>query len=306
MVSAQAPAWGQCGGIGWTGETTCEEDATCTRINDWYFECVPDDSPLPPQPPPAADPDANYWISFGDSYTQTGFEITQPLPNKGNPIGNPDYPGWTATGGEQWLDYDTTHYNKSLTLTYNFAYGGATIDSNLVTPFEPYVKSMTDQVTQFLDWNEGGGSVVWKSENTLFSVWIGINDIGNSYYLEGDRDAFSDTLLDAEFALVEKLMVNTYPTAAPLEAQVIAGFNSRLASRIASFESSHDGVKTYLYDSYAGFAKILDDPTAYGFRDNLTYGTDSDLFWGNDYHPSTYAHKYFGQDVAEVLADSIW
>ncbi|KAJ8074376.1 hypothetical protein PM082_015276 [Marasmius tenuissimus] len=152
------------------------------------------------------DPDANYWVSFGDSYTQSGFDVSSTLPNRENPIGNPPYPGWTATGGEQWLDYDTTQFNKSLTLTYNFAYGGATIDANLVEPYEPTVKSMTDQINQFLDWNEAGGSAVWKSENTLFSVWIGINDIGNSFYLGGDRDAFSDTLLDAEFALVEKLV----------------------------------------------------------------------------------------------------
>lgn len=34
---------------------------------------------------------------------------------------------------------------------------------------------------------------------------IGINDIGNSYYLSGDRSAFSDTLLDAYFALVHQI-----------------------------------------------------------------------------------------------------
>ncbi|KAL0061268.1 hypothetical protein AAF712_011926 [Marasmius tenuissimus] len=251
------------------------------------------------------DPDANYWVSFGDSYTQSGFDVSSTLPNRENPIGNPPYPGWTATGGEQWLDYDTTQFNKSLTLTYNFAYGGATIDANLVEPYEPTVKSMTDQINQFLDWNEAGGSAVWKSENTLFSVWIGINDIGNSFYLGGDRDAFSDTLLDAEFALVEKLML-TNPDGAAIETQVIAGFNSLLASRVASFESSHEGTKTFLSDTHAVFTKILDDPTAYGFRDNLTYGADPDLFWGNDYHPSSYAHKYFGQDVADVLKETVW
>ena len=81
-------------------------------------------------------------------------------------------------------------YNKSLILTYNFAYGGATIDANLVTPYLPTVLSLIDQVNQFLtSYADKPASSPWKSGNTLFSVWIGINDIGNSWSLGGDREA---------------------------------------------------------------------------------------------------------------------
>lgn len=71
---------------------------------------------------------------------------------------------------------------------------------------------MTNQVNEFLAQpNIGTGSKVWTSDNSLFSFWIGahfvifalaceyhgteadgsigINDIGNSYYESGDRDA---------------------------------------------------------------------------------------------------------------------
>ena len=92
-------------------------------------------------------------------------------------------------------------------LTYNYAYGGATIDANLVTPYTPTVLSLTDQVNQFLN---GAGkkpsTSPWTSTNALFSIWIGINDIGNSYYQSGDRGAFSDVLLNAYFALIDKLV----------------------------------------------------------------------------------------------------
>jgi hypothetical protein len=64
----------------------------------------------------------------GDSYTQTGFDITGTQPAIGNPLGNPTYPGYTATGGANWIDAATVTYNHSIVLTYNFAYGGATID----------------------------------------------------------------------------------------------------------------------------------------------------------------------------------
>jgi hypothetical protein len=75
--------------------------------------------------------------------------------------------------------------------TYNYAYGGATINATLVKPFEPSVLSLTDQVNEYLS---GAGTkptvTPWTSSDALFSVWIGINDIGNSFYLSGDREQY--------------------------------------------------------------------------------------------------------------------
>ncbi|KAI0076116.1 CEL4a mannanase [Panus rudis PR-1116 ss-1] len=41
VVRAASPVWGQCGGIGWAGDTTCVSGTTCTKLNDWYFQCIP-------------------------------------------------------------------------------------------------------------------------------------------------------------------------------------------------------------------------------------------------------------------------
>ncbi|KAF9038664.1 endoglucanase II [Panaeolus papilionaceus] len=35
-----APLYGQCGGNGWTGPTTCAQ-GTCKATNEWYSQCVP-------------------------------------------------------------------------------------------------------------------------------------------------------------------------------------------------------------------------------------------------------------------------
>jgi phospholipase/lecithinase/hemolysin len=124
----------------------------------------------------------------GDSYTQTGFNPDGILPTLDNPFGNPPYPGWTSTGGENWVGYVATKYNKSSILTYNYAYGGAVINASLVTPWRPDLLHLTDQVAQFL---AGAGkkptSTPWTSRNALFSVFIGINDIGNSWYLDASE-----------------------------------------------------------------------------------------------------------------------
>lgn len=75
-----------------------------------------------------------------------------------------------------YVDLVTVQYNKSLILNYNFAYGGATIDAALVTPYEPTVLSLKDQVNEYLNSiATKPASTPWTSANTLFSVWIGIN-----------------------------------------------------------------------------------------------------------------------------------
>ncbi|KAK5661348.1 hypothetical protein OQA88_11244 [Cercophora sp. LCS_1] len=35
-----SPRWGQCGGIGWNGPTACVSGTTCTRLNDYYHQCL--------------------------------------------------------------------------------------------------------------------------------------------------------------------------------------------------------------------------------------------------------------------------
>ncbi|TCD71242.1 Endochitinase 1 [Steccherinum ochraceum] len=60
-VTAQSPVYGQCGGIGWTGSTTCAAGSTCTVLNDYYSQCIPGASqtttpPSVPTPPPTTTP----------------------------------------------------------------------------------------------------------------------------------------------------------------------------------------------------------------------------------------------------------
>ncbi|CUA74336.1 hypothetical protein RSOLAG22IIIB_05498 [Rhizoctonia solani] len=40
-AAAQSPVYGQCGGQGWTGSTTCASGSVCTYVNAWYSQCLP-------------------------------------------------------------------------------------------------------------------------------------------------------------------------------------------------------------------------------------------------------------------------
>ncbi|KAK7013839.1 carbohydrate esterase family 16 protein [Favolaschia claudopus] len=322
IVAAQSPIWGQCGGTGWSGATTCVSGATCTFQNAFYSQCLPSTgtttattttksstsaSSTPPSTPTGT---VTYWFPFGDSYTTTGFDPNSTLPTVGNPLGNPPFPGFTGGGGENFVGFDTVTFNKTTILTYNYAYGGATIDANLVVPYLPTVLSLTDQVNQFLAGAaKKPASTPWTSANSLFTVWIGINDIGNSYGNGGDRSAGAGArnFLFINVPPIDRspLMLAQSTSSQALEKSVIQGFNTKLAAKISAFKANNTGVTTWTWDSNAAFTTILNSPTQYGFVDAVSYGNTGD-FWGNNYHPASAAHQIFAKQIAALLAGTPW
>ncbi|KAG9032411.1 hypothetical protein FS837_002743 [Tulasnella sp. UAMH 9824] len=40
VAKADVPIYGQCGGIGYTGDTTCASGSVCTYQNDYYYQCL--------------------------------------------------------------------------------------------------------------------------------------------------------------------------------------------------------------------------------------------------------------------------
>ncbi|KIM33763.1 carbohydrate esterase family 16 protein [Serendipita vermifera MAFF 305830] len=362
---AQASVWGQCGGINWTGSTSCVSGSTCVYQNDWYSQCLPSSttatstsktssstskassstskssstsstsktssstskasSSTSSAPTASGTSTGKYWFSFGDSYTQTGFTVTGEQPSSSNAFGNPTYPGYTACGSvPNWIDYAATTLNSTLVKVYNHAYGGATIDATLVVPYSSSVLSLGDQVNNFLTYNAPGKTYYpgWSSSNAIFSIWVGINDIGNSYYLSGDRSAFDTTLLNRYFELVTSLynvgarhflfltvppiersplMLAQADSARAAEKVVIADYNSQLASMAASFASSHSGVTTQIFDTQVTVNAMLDNPTAYGLTDATSYGSSTTVAWCNDYHISPPVHLQIAKGVAALI-----
>ncbi|KAL4261274.1 Beta-xylanase [Pleurotus pulmonarius] len=50
LATAQQGPWQQCGGIGWSGGTTCAAGWVCIYQNDWYSQCLQDTNPVTPTP----------------------------------------------------------------------------------------------------------------------------------------------------------------------------------------------------------------------------------------------------------------
>ncbi|TDL15674.1 CEL4a mannanase [Rickenella mellea] len=56
LTAAQQVEWGQCGGINWTGPTTCVAGTVCTVLNPWYYQCLPGSTTPPPPPSTTSKP----------------------------------------------------------------------------------------------------------------------------------------------------------------------------------------------------------------------------------------------------------
>ena len=122
-------------------------------------------------------------MNSGDSYTTTVFDIHGEQPNPSNPLGNPSYPGTTSCNGPNWVDFLTTTYNESYIQTYNMAFGGAVVDSSLVGEIFPsVVRNLRQQVAdEFISIYGNKTIAPWTSSNSLFAIFIGINDVGSAY-----------------------------------------------------------------------------------------------------------------------------
>jgi len=85
-----------------------------------------------------------------------------------------------------WAGHITTEHNTSLTLTYNFAISGSTVDNTIIAGFAPNIPSVTDQMATWMtNLKDHPDYAPWNSENALFLVWVGINDVGNSFSQTG-------------------------------------------------------------------------------------------------------------------------
>ncbi|OLN82385.1 Thermolabile hemolysin 2, partial [Colletotrichum chlorophyti] len=252
-------------------------------------------------------PEANVPPASGDSYSQTGFNTSLEAPNPANPLGNPSYPGWTSSNGPNWVDYLTVKHNASLLYTYNLAYGGATVDAALVKPYADTVLTLKDQVqTLFKEAYGSRASPAWSGADSLFAFWIGVNDIGNSYWngpeataalnakIVGVYEALVRELYDTgarNFVWLKVPPVDRTPMllaenadAQKLARDDIADFNGRVGE-LAATVGALEGSNAWVVDANAVFNGVLDNVGAFeatnGLKNTTAYceayenGTDA-------------------------------
>jgi len=205
-------------------------------------------------------------------------------------------------------------------LSYNLASGGATTDANLVTPFAPTVLSFVDQVNLFNATLASKPSYApWTAADTLFGVWIGVNDVGNAWY-KAEWPTLSVQIIDQYFNQVQRLYnlgarkfvflnvppINRAPSnlgsdewsQTTLKA-AIQTYNNLIVARTALFNAANAGAQAQAIDIFTKFDLVLDNPTVYGAANSSCWNADGKTcLWWNDYHPGLVLQNGVADDVA--------
>ncbi|EJD37816.1 hypothetical protein AURDEDRAFT_173089 [Auricularia subglabra TFB-10046 SS5] len=265
-----------------------------------------------------------HWFVFGDSYTWTNFDQSLAQPNDVNPLGRFLVLFSRLVPG--YVYHAALNYNTSSTYAYNFARAGATVNATLVTPANP--ATLIVQVDEFEESYAGptpATSLAWTGDNSLFSIWFGINDIGGSYLRNIDQPSIIDSVLDSYFFNVKRLvdlgarkilLLNVPPTdrsplmlarsqgdQAKYKADVL-DLNAKLIKRVDAFKLANPKVLLWLVDTHDLVTTILDDPTQYGFVDATSYGAGDNFAWCGMYHVSPAVHAYVAQGIHLALKGS--
>ncbi|ETS82703.1 hypothetical protein PFICI_04579 [Pestalotiopsis fici W106-1] len=260
-------------------------------------------------------------FTFGDSYSETKFNVSGAQPSATNPIGNPAFPGTTTSGGNNYVGFLISEHEG--TFDYDLAYSGATIDDALVAGYIDSVLSFIEQNEEFASYYTGSNPIAaWQPDSTLFTTWFGVNDIDRGYF-PGNWTTLRPKLLDRYFEAVEELYelgarnfaflsvppIEKTPDVLSKNATVQEGyrtavesFNSLLQSKHEDFATAHPQAKTWLLETGPLFNQALNDPQAFGAPDAVCYNSDGiSCLWWNGFHPGQAIHKL----LAEALRDLV-
>lgn len=233
-------------------------------------------------------------------------------------------------GGMTWVGHLATEHNTSLTLAYDFAVAGATVDNSIVAAFSNSIPSVVEQVGT---WTKNVGTspppsyAPWTADNSLFAVFIGVNDVGNSFTKAAAAEtALVNKDLDQYFAQLAVLykagarqfaLLSIPPTQLTpfMKSQsgvaglvtAITNWNGQLATRAAAFVAANTGANITLVDTNTPWQKAIADPKAYGATDATCVNANGkSCLWYNSYHPAQAIQKLMAQAVAGAFAGTFF
>ncbi|KAL8687930.1 MAG: hypothetical protein Q9218_006033 [Villophora microphyllina] len=222
-------------------------------------------------------------FSFGDSYTDSGFNPTGPQPDDIHPLGNPfsnstTPPYHTFTNGPNWIEFLTFKYNESQIDTYNMAISGSTVNDTAIggTSTADLVHQISDRfVPNYVRKN----TVRWTPSNSLFTLFFGINDVNRSWNKRDPK--FNDAVFTSYMNLLHQLyrygarnfLLHTVPPIdrgpyvskpdATIEAPDINDFNYRMQVLFKSFTATHHDVSVLLFNTNKLFSEAIDNPSVW-------------------------------------------
>ncbi|KAJ3908553.1 GDSL lipase/acylhydrolase [Lentinula edodes] len=253
-------------------------------------------------------------VTFGDSYTDTTA---------------------MADGGATWPTHAAGYANVSL---FSFAKAGATCSNNLT--FRPFPPVFESQLPTYFAELSNGTLPDLPPDETLYTLWIGTNDVGANALLTG-HGAPGVSLVDTVSCAVNwvKTMYASgarnflFQNMVPLQNTVLYSSNSYLNHYWTQTRNTTEwnvfmSEITRLFDSYSLFEDMIASPATYlngtaalnitGCAHSCVYqlnestadtgictianGTDRDSFlWYDELHPSEQTERNIAREIAEVI-----
>ncbi|KAF9452397.1 carbohydrate-binding module family 1 protein [Macrolepiota fuliginosa MF-IS2] len=166
-VNAQSPAWGQCGGQGWSGPTTCVSGYTCTYNNTYHSQCLPEttstittSTPISTVAPTSTSPSSATTTSSGA--TPTGSQIRA--------VQDPVFHFYLQNnGGKPQLGPEASsgYFTVSGTISLNQSSGSKlylNVNTSASTSYKPLTLDATATTT---DWGLEGDTIITTAPRQL-------------------------------------------------------------------------------------------------------------------------------------------
>ncbi|GAB1525522.1 hypothetical protein RhiTH_008685 [Rhizoctonia solani] len=233
----------------------------------------------------------------------------------------------TSSGGANWIQMITGCYqgrpSECPRTLWDFAFGGATIDPDIVALEAEWIIPLTDQGGQWVQ-ARNDNLLEAPGDNSLAAFFIGINDMlgATPWKNVTEWDTFWNGALDSYFEVVNQVyhtglrlfvFLNVpnldrapglvgNPNVANHAAQVRT-FNSLLEKRIEEFKASKRDVSIASFDINKLMAKVLDSPSQFGFANTTGFCgcSDPEYFWRDPYHPTEKFHRLIADGVLSEL-----
>ncbi|KAF6745140.1 exo-rhamnogalacturonase B [Ephemerocybe angulata] len=174
---AAQPIYGQCGGTGYSGDTTCVSGAVCTKVNDFYYQCLP-----------GTQTSTGSTTTTTTTTTTTGGSTTTstPVATPTNPAGQayattctlaPLSPTQVPSGGKppddtpRILDvFKRCQTNASITLSEGFWYIGQVMDTLNFRDVEINLLGRFEWSTDIQYWLRNSISVTYAQRSTAWRL----------------------------------------------------------------------------------------------------------------------------------------
>ncbi|KAG2181919.1 hypothetical protein INT43_006844 [Umbelopsis isabellina] len=231
-------------------------------------------------------------VVFGDSYSDQGNLMRQ-------------------TNGPVWVENVAYAWNASV---YNFAFGGATCDSDLYALDRSDMSpSIRDQIEIYYD-----QKLNLKPEETVYAIWVGINDIALATADNGAKPVPPTQIVSCVRSQIAKL--RHYFKASNIMLLEVPPLD-RMPYFLNDDWTSELNIRLRIIRTYPLYQKVVSSPSTYGFS-NVTHAywevctglctdKEDDYLWWDGGHMTGAGHKLVANAVIasapfEIAADEIY